>query len=212
MKKFAIWTILSVIFLSCGGSPTQKADELLQQNQFDQAIELYTQYLKDHPKEDLVLANRALAYFKRGQSRPKTDSLPRSEDFQLALADYQAAGKIKNDNTEYLSGIASAHLELKNYDEAIIAASRAIEINPNNVRPYFVRAKCYERLVPAKTVSAREDYNKIISIDPKNSEAYLFLGVMESKIGKMSEACKQVTKALELGNPQAEQAKLKYCR
>jgi tetratricopeptide (TPR) repeat protein len=212
MRKFAFLTLMSAVLYSCGGSATQQADKMLEQEKYDEAIKLYTEYLETHPKEDLALANRATAYFKRAQARPKADSAARAEDFALSLADYQAAGKVKTDNTDYLNAIASCHLELKNYEQAIIAASRAVEINPNNIRSYFFRAKAYERLVPAKTVSAREDYNKIISLDPKNSEAYLFLGVMEGKIGKLEEACKQVTKALELGNAQAEKAKQKYCK
>ncbi len=210
--RLLVYTAIAVSFWGCQSNPGDEGDALLQQDKYDEAIAAYSKYLADHPKDDRLLANRANAYYKRGMALKKTDSVAKAADMQKAVADYQAAASIRKDNTDYWSGLAAAHLELRNLDAAISAASSAIEINPNAIRAYFIRAKAYERLVPAKTVSARADYNKIISLDPKNAEAYLMLGVMEGKMGKLEEACKLVSKAAELGHEMGEKAKQKYCK
>jgi len=68
-----------------------------------------------------------------------------------------------------------------NYNDAIKAASNAIELNPNNANAYFRRGGAYFNL--KQYDQAVRDYNKAIALNPKNNLAYRNRGWLYCKLG-----------------------------
>jgi tetratricopeptide (TPR) repeat protein len=96
--------------------------------------------------------------------------------------------------------IAFANLSrfTKHYDEAIVAAKKAIEINPNKSAAYAVLGLIYEE--QKKYKDAEQNFKKAISLDPKYIYFYLQLANLYYEKEAYNEAVNTLTKALEI-NP-----------
>ncbi len=96
--------------------------------------------------------------------------------------------------------IAFANLSrfTKHYDEAIVAAKRAIEINPNESAAYAVLGLIYQE--QKKYKEAGENFKKAISLDPKSIDFYLQLANLYYENESYNEAVNTLTKVLEI-NP-----------
>jgi Flp pilus assembly protein TadD len=94
------------------------------------------------------------------------------------------------------SGLAS--LEKKDYASAITNYSRAIEMSLFEASHYFNRGIAFYRL--GKEKEAREDFNKVIILDPKGSSAYVYRGLCRMKGGEYKDALNDYNRALKL-NP-----------
>lgn len=86
----------------------------------------------------------------------------------------------------------------KHYDEAIVAAKKAIEINPNESAAYAVLGLIYQE--QKKYKDAEENFKKAISLDPKSIYFYLQLANLYYEKEAYNEAVNTLTKALEI-NP-----------
>jgi tetratricopeptide (TPR) repeat protein len=86
----------------------------------------------------------------------------------------------------------------KKYDEAIVAAKRAIEINPSNSASYAVLGLIYQEQKNYK--EAEENFKKAIALDPKFKPYYLQLANLYYEKEAYNEATNTLTKALEI-NP-----------
>jgi tetratricopeptide (TPR) repeat protein len=86
----------------------------------------------------------------------------------------------------------------KKYDEAIAAAKRAIEINPNNDLAYAVLGLIYQEQKNYK--EAEENFKKAIALDPKYQPYYLKLANLYYEKESYNEAVNTLTKAIEI-NP-----------
>jgi tetratricopeptide (TPR) repeat protein len=96
--------------------------------------------------------------------------------------------------------IAFANLSrfAKHYDEAIVAAKRAIEINPNESAAYAVLGLIYQE--QKKYKEAEENFKKAISLNPKSIVFYLQLANLYYEKESYNETINTLTKALEI-NP-----------
>jgi lipoprotein NlpI len=71
-------------------------------------------------------------------------------------------------------------------DEAITLITRAIAIEPQNPRGYFVRARYYEdNREPAKAIA---DYDQVIKLDPRQPDAWQHRGGEHFKLGHIKES------------------------
>jgi tetratricopeptide (TPR) repeat protein len=96
--------------------------------------------------------------------------------------------------------IAFANLSrfTKHYDEAIVAAKRAIEINPNESVAYAVLGLIYQE--QKKYKDAEQNFKKAISLNPKSIDFYLKLANLYYEKESYNEAVNTLTKAIEI-NP-----------
>jgi tetratricopeptide (TPR) repeat protein len=96
--------------------------------------------------------------------------------------------------------IAFANLSrfTKHYDEAIVAAKRAIEVNPNESAAYAVLGLIYRD--QKKYKEAEENLKKSIELDPKSFVPYLKLADLYYEKESYKEAVNTLTKVLEI-NP-----------
>jgi len=84
----------------------------------------------------------------------------------------------------------------KHYDEAIVAAKRAIEIDPNRSGAYAVLGLIYEE--QKKYKDAEQNFKKAISLNPKSIDFYLKLANLYYEKEAYNEAMNALTKLIEL--------------
>jgi len=133
---------------------------------------------------------------------------------------FEAVKKIPNEVAWFLSNPEEARLKLKkeinpqipydfiafanlsrfsnHYEEAIVAAKRAIEINPTEPEAYAVLGLIYQD--QKKYKDAEENFKKAISLNPEFINFYLQLANLYYEKEFYNEAVNTLTKALEI-NP-----------
>jgi tetratricopeptide (TPR) repeat protein len=82
--------------------------------------------------------------------------------------------------------------------EAVIAFSKACELEPRTVLTYFARGRSYFEL--GNLDLAIKDFDKAIELNPKFIEAYDMRGLCLAKLGKHDQAVQDFDKAITL-NP-----------
>jgi tetratricopeptide (TPR) repeat protein len=86
------------------------------------------------------------------------------------------------------------------HKEAIKAYSQAIELDPQNARAYYFRARSSDKNL------AIQDYNKLLEIEPKDSEAYLLRAWTYKELKEDDLAIKEFGKAIETATGTKEKA------
>ncbi len=116
------------------------------------ALEYYANTLKINPSHEQALYARAKFFQDLGK-------------YDDAIREYKSAiSRIANcDQCQY--NLGAIYLEVKKeYQNALEAFSKAIEINPNYLEAYFARGFTYSRL--NNKVSAKADYNMCLKLQP----------------------------------------------
>ncbi len=85
---------------------------------------------------------------------------------------------------------------LKQFDRAIAAYSRAIELNPKNAGAYNYRGVAYG--VKGEHDLAIKDFNRSIQLNPNDAEVYYNRGVAYDMKSHVGHAFKNYTKAIQL--------------
>lgn len=98
---------------------------------------------------------------------------------------------------------AQAYYRLENYDESILSALHALEINPNNEDAYYWLGNIYREIGFYKM--AESAYEKAISLSPNKEQYYLNLASVYKIQNKMNEAIAHYQKILEF-NPRSTKA------
>ena len=94
------------------------------------------------------------------------------------------------------------------YQQALNDINRAIQMNPNEVLYYAEKASLEIRVgLYDQAISTAQE---CIAIDAENSDGYLFLGLAQCLKGQKADGIKNLQKAKELGDPQADALIEKY--
>jgi tetratricopeptide (TPR) repeat protein len=94
-------------------------------------------------------------------------------------------------------------LRQKQWEDAIIAYTKAIEIDPNNAVAYNQRGLAY--MYQVKSVDKMlEDFNKAIELDPRLAMAYYNRGTVYDSKGDYDKAIADFTRVIELSPKFAE--------
>jgi tetratricopeptide (TPR) repeat protein len=91
---------------------------------------------------------------------------------------------------------------LKRYDEAIIDLTVVIDREPTHALAYTTRGSSY--LKAGKPELALADLEKVISLDPRNEEAWNNIGWARKATGDMAAACKAWRTSQRMGNGEAK--------
>lgn len=81
-----------------------------------------------------------------------------------------------------------------NYEAAIPLFDKAIKKNPRLKDAYIQRGLCYENI--KQDSLAINDYQKLLSFDPKNTTAFYYIGLCKYRQNKFEEAIEFYNKAL----------------
>jgi tetratricopeptide (TPR) repeat protein len=153
--------------------PYHNATQCLRSSQWQQAVSLYGEALRLHPRLTAAYANRAEAYRHLG-------------DHQAALADLEEALRLD-------PGLACAHvcrgavlLARKDLDGAIASCEEGLRLDPRSVPGYLTRGEAHA--ARGDHAQAVADFTEVLRFAPQNVEARLRRGAAYRKKGQNTHA------------------------
>jgi len=160
---------------------------LMEQQRYDEAIELFMRMLDREPEVDGARSLLALAYYEKGQKS-------KAKDFLLQIPPESKS------YDEALFMLIKIYSEEKNYDAAIDLIKNILtDVEPVQINYYFVLASLYEEA--GKMVDAENIFVETINQFPESTEAYFKFGMFLERSGRPDEAMSQMEEVLSL-NPQ----------
>jgi tetratricopeptide (TPR) repeat protein/predicted Ser/Thr protein kinase len=161
-----------------------RADVLRKQRKFDEAIEGFTRALKLQPTNAYALYHRGLTYAAKGDDdkaiedysaaiaqntqsaeayRERGNAYRRKKDYNKALSSYALSLERAKEPITYAER-AAAYVATREYDKAIEDCNKALAVNSDLARAYWVRGLAYKGL--GNPVKADEDARRARDIDP----------------------------------------------
>ena len=161
----------------------------------DSTINMFSRpYLKDVAP---YLWARAEARRNAGRYRDAINDMNEYETLMTATV---------NDNFYYIRH--QVEIQGRLYQQALNDINRAIQMNPNEVLYYAEKASLEIRVgLYDQAISTAQE---CIAIDAENSDGYLFLGLAQCLKGQKADGIKNLQKAKELGDSQADALIDKY--
>lgn len=196
MKNIVLVGILFVLF-SCSGKKTIEGDQFYDQGEYTKALDSYDKFLKVYPRNIKTLYNRARTYEKLGN----LDNAEKDLEKLLKLDPKHLLGRIT---------LGDYAFKENDFEGALYQFDLAVSSHKQSSLAYAYRAKANQKL--GKSRKALNDYGVSIRLDPGNGMAYLYRGTLFIVQKKKSAACKDFSKAKELGVREADQALAKYCK
>lgn len=190
---------------------------LLQRGMVKQARAMYDLAIDEGLDEPGVFYNRARAAFEELDMLVAAQDLERAlahdphmyrahlllaevyrtqKDWGRAIRHYQIYLKnADNKNTNAWYALAACWMHLDNYEQAVVAWTQLVTLNPGFRDAYFQRARAYSQLEAFD--EAEQDYYFILSLDPKNAESYYNLANIAYKRGYLDQAIQLYSQALK---------------
>jgi tetratricopeptide (TPR) repeat protein len=116
-----------------------------------------------------------------------------------ALSNFEEAIDLKPNYAEAYLKRGLIYFAMKNYKYAIRDLSKSLELNPadtNNIELYRSRADANYEM--HQFDAAIKDYSRVVIIDPKNEDAFIFRGAAKIEVNDNSGAVDDETKAIEI--------------
>jgi len=120
-----------------------------------------------------------------------------------AVTPLQAALQLASDEPVYLRAMAELHADLRDFDQALATAARAVEVAPDRAANHVTYG--YVASAAGKKPLARAEYEKAVELDPSDAAAWNNLGCLELEAGRLLEARARFRESLRL-DPRGERA------
>lgn len=219
----------------CKGSKKEKFEFIggfcLANKQYKKGVEVFTKLIEYNENLTAKYHNRGYSYFQiKDYNNAEKDylkalELPKAEVDML----YDNLSLLYFDQENFTKSLeyASKRIELnpknqvpyldrglnyrklKKYVEAENDYNKSLEISPNFFRAFGYRASLNLEL--GNFLKAYEDATKAVEINPNYDFGYLILGQAKMALD-MPDYCNDIYKAKRLGNPEADEAILKFCK
>jgi len=163
----------------------------LKDNQFQQAVDAFSQLIRMAPESPDAHKNRGVAYMKLGK-------------YDLAIQDFNTTRKILPDMKGLYSNLGVAWYYKGEYTKAIENYDKEIDLTPDNHYAFFNRAIC--RVEINDLTLGLEDVNQAIALLPDFYLAHCLRGDLLVKMGKQSLARQAYQRAVEI-DPDLDYAK-----
>ena len=185
------------LFYEASRCKLQAGDTVAQLALLDSCVALFSKpYLKE--AAPYLLAS-AQARTEAGRHREAVTLLNDYEQLMAAQV---------NDRFYYLR--FQAEMSGRLFQQALNDITKAISMNPQSDLYYAEKASLQVRV--GLYDNAIETATEAIRVTPEHSDGYLFLGLAQCLKGEKTEGLKNLQKALELGDPQAEELIKKYAQ
>lgn len=185
------------VFVSCSKSDSSRGDQFFSNQQYEQAVEAYSEVLLTNSKNANVL-------YKRGRAHEALGNLDEAEK------DYRSAFDLDSRDVQVLMSLSNLYQKKKDNEMALQYASYATEIPGAPAMAFFLKGRAYHLL--GNTESAMADYNAAIKIDGDFGQAYYHRGMLKRATQQNKAACADLKIAVSLNHAQAEEALEKYCQ
>jgi tetratricopeptide (TPR) repeat protein len=154
-----------------------------QTDKYDKAIEIVSQGIKLDPTNLKNYYWRGTYY--QGQKKDK-----------LAINDYRKYLETHSNDSDTIERIAWGYFRQDKYQEAILHASKAIEIDPKSVKGMVIRGRSF--YLTGNYSAALADFNTMIKIDPKDVFAHKWRGDSNSSLNNYQQAILDYDQVIEL--------------
>src|SRR5271170_6571100 len=134
------------------------------------------------PAVDVPSDARAMSAFLRAEVAMEED------DREEALKDYAEAVQYDPSNAALKVRLATLYVRDGRLKEALVQINQALAIDPDSADARLLGAGISSALGDDPT--AEKDYREVLRLNPKNQEAYLFLGTLYAKRGDYDAASK----------------------
>ncbi len=189
--------ILTIIMISgCSSSDARKADLLFKQGKYEAAIEAYTNYIEENPRNVGAIYNRGRAYEEIG-------------NYAQAEQDFNQIISVDEKNVNAYLSLAKLYYAQEKYSRALLYTENALKINENSADGYFLNARAQHQL--GYIDGAMESYTLAIKINGNYGEAYLYRGALKIHNKQTRSACEDFKKAENLEVPDASAIRKTYC-
>ncbi len=195
--RFFLYGLLLAATVSCSNEDSLQGDEYFNNEQYEEAVQAYTEYLKIKPRHIKTLYNRGRSY----QELKKYD---------LAIEDFKAVLKLDPKNESAFLSIGQEMYRNEDYSSTIYYCDHVIELNKSNSMAYYLKARAQHK--EGEFRDAFQNYNKAINLEPNLGDAYLHRGALNLLLKKKTEACNDLRKAVALEVEGATEAFEKNCR
>ena len=186
------------------------------QNHIDEAEKLVNEILKDHPKDMRATETRGIIALSKKDGLTAVNSFrllaqdhPQSPEVWLLLARANLLNKeeglakenakkaldIKPDFLEARKFLYGIFLQAKDYRGAIATIQGYLRLNDKDIFNLVTLGEVYA--LNGNDALARETFQKIIVLEPKNPQGYFQMARLSLKTKKMDEALKYAHKALQ---------------
>ena len=212
-----------------------QANELLNQQEYDKAIECYTEALRQDHRYAAAWFGRGKAFLEHGFPDTAVDDLNVAVGLSSSPVDvlfergraYSAWGKhyiAIQDFTEVIRRRPSytdayfergrAHLANRSYDRALADFSEAEKREPeltSTIKPLIAdayRGRAQDKLIGEDFEGSIRDLNESIRLEPKVAASYRVRGIAFARLGKWNIAMANYQRAIKL-DPDAERYRLR---
>lgn len=195
--KFRFIYLVMMIATACGSEESLTGDDLFEDEKFEEAIQVYNEYLATNPDHTKSLYNRGRAYEELGSTAK-------------AIADFQQITEIDPKHINAYLSLAKLSYNDHNFSKVLVYAGKAVELNENSAQAHFLSARGAHQL--GYFDQALESYNNAISINKDFGEAYLYRGALKIGLEKPRSACEDFKFAKLLDVDGAAKAVKDYCK
>ena len=206
----------------------EKGKLLMDEKQDQAALIALEKALQINP--DHYLAKQRVLSIRQGGDREKLEELTKAistdpenplpwkirgyykfsqSDFKGALSDFSEAISLHPEDAENWFYRAKTYAKLKNWMKAEQDFTEAMFLTEQE--PELLLGRGQARYYQNKTELALADFIQLISIDPSNASGYYHRGITLHRLNRASEACNDLTKAVQLGMENIGEVKQKIC-
>jgi tetratricopeptide (TPR) repeat protein len=161
----------------------KKADEALQEQNYEKSIVLHEFFIKGHPENGLAMYHLG---FSHGQLN----------DHENEMKYYEEAIRLGYYGSGVFFNLGMAYGETEKYDDAVRTFKKAIEVEPERSDNHFGLALTYEKM--GNLAGAEKALLKAIKLTPNDIDVNYFLGKLYLKTGKKEKAFKQLEKLINI--------------
>ncbi|ARM76836.1 tetratricopeptide repeat protein [Acidianus manzaensis] len=207
----------------------QRGMELYREGILDQAFEEVLSAIKFDPNVadyyywagviliSLRRFDESLNYFRKAvEINPKNaeyhfglaSSLFENDKFDESILEFKKAISLNPNEGKYHWALSLAYFQLKNNEEGLKELNKALELDPNNhvylnMKNSITRERknrIISRISSGNYLEVLEEIQKEKKIDPNDPFLYYYSALSLLKLGKFSEALKEIDKAISLSN------------
>jgi len=163
---------------------------------FEEAIRLYRQVLEQDKNNASIYQYIGKCYIKLG-------------NYSLAEAFLQTSISLSSNDLHAYTLYAEALSLSGNKSEAVRILDKAISLDEANFQLIFKRGIL--RIDLGENEKALADFSRVVAGEPKNANAWYWMGMANVNLSKPIEACLCFEKSYGLGNKSAESLKKEFC-
>ena len=131
------------------------------------------------------------------------------QNYKGAIVDYTKAIELDPDYADAYLLRGGSKFKLQDYKGVIADLNKAIELNPEYADAYLLRGITKANLQDLRGAIA--DFTQAIENKPDDADAYYYRGIAKLQLDQKDSGCLDLSKAGELGHPEAYDVIRKFC-